>query len=145
MAPSAQPSVVGRWDNVMILQPGTPVQALTMEAGLTEGRLVSATGSSLRLQTPAGLVDLAAADVVRVDRLPETTSVREGLRGAATGAGLVGVLGLLVGQAPPARVFAAGAITGAYTGVQMHLAAPGRGTVYLAEGPIVPAPAGSRK
>jgi hypothetical protein len=142
--PVPTPLPTGRWDNVMMLRPGTPLQVLTLEAGLTEGRLIGATASRLRLETPGGSVDLPAIDVVRVDRLPETDSVREGLRGAATGVGAMGVLGLLVGRMPPARMFAAGAITGAYSGVQMHLAAPSRATVYLADRAVVPVPAPSR-
>jgi hypothetical protein len=45
--------------------------------------------------------------------------------------GVVGLLGLLVGKAPPARIFAAGAIAGADAGY--HSAMPGGAqTIYLA-------------
>jgi hypothetical protein len=58
------------------------------------------------------------------------------------------VAGLLAGQMPPARIVAAGAITGAYAGVQVHLAA-GPHTVYVADRVIAPKPldqeSGSRK
>lgn len=140
--PATPSPPVGRWDNVMILSAGTPVQVLTMEAGLSEGRMVAATGSVLRLGTPAGELSIAASDVVRVDRLPDNDSVRQALRGAATGTGAAGVLGLLFGRMPPARLFAAAAITGAYTGVQMHLATSGSATIYLADRNLVPTPAG---
>jgi hypothetical protein len=123
----------------MMLRTGTPVQVLTMEAGLTEGRLLSATGTRLSLQTAAGESVLTAADVVRVD-LVAASAVSQGLRGAATGAGAVGVLGLLAGRMPPARVFAAGAITGAYAAAQVQLLAPGPQTVYLVDRAIVPKP-----
>ena len=43
---------------------------------------------------------------LRVDRLgaPSTTVAKEGVKGAALGAGVVGVAGLMLGVAPPPRV-----------------------------------------
>lgn len=144
-APSPEPPPVGRWDNVMMLAAGTPVHVLTMDAGLTAGRMIRATGSVLHLETSSAEMRIDAADVIRVDRLPTMNGVRAGLRGAATGAGFVGVLGLLAGEAPPARTFAAGAITGAYTDVQLHRASPGRVTIYLSDRTIEPQPAGTSR
>jgi hypothetical protein len=77
-----------------------------------------------------------ATDVMRVDRLPELPSagfVRQGAKGAMVGAGAVGVPGLLVGHAPPPRVFLAGSVLGAYQQAQHSSMSAGPGTVYLSE------------
>lgn len=59
------------------------------------------------------------------------TTVRAA-RGAAYGAGAVGVLGLIAGRMPPPRLFLAGAIAGAAAGVPPHEMPAGPGTIYLA-------------
>jgi hypothetical protein len=75
---------------------------------------------------------------MRVDRLAGGTrsAVKDAARGAAFGAGVVGVLGLIAGHAPPARVFAAGAIIGAEQNVELGSLARGATTIYLAEGAV---------
>ena len=79
---------VGRWDNVMMLAVATPVQVLRMDGGIATGRVVAADNSTLRLQVASGEVELAAAEVMRVDRLEGAGSVvRDGAKGAAVGAG----------------------------------------------------------
>jgi hypothetical protein len=132
-APAA--SVVGRWDNVMLLPVGTPVQVLTFDGRKPEGQLTWADAATLRLQTASGEYAVAVEDVMRVDRLPLPASRDYGkaaARGAAAGAGVVGVLGLLVGQMPPARVFAAGAVMGAGATVQDASYLRGPVMIYLA-------------
>jgi hypothetical protein len=57
---------------------------------------------------------------------------RDAAKGAAVGAGAMGVLGLLVGAAPPARVVAAGAIASAYNSAETGRALRRTVTVYLA-------------
>jgi hypothetical protein len=129
---------IGRWDNVMMLAAGASVQVLRMDGGVASGRVVAADAISLRLQVAAGQVDLAAGDVMRVDRLEGGgTIVTDGAKGAAVGAGVVGVLGLIAGQVPPPRLFAAGGIAGAYHNVELGAAARGATTIYLAA--VVPA------
>ena len=124
---------VGRWDNVMMLAIGTPVQVLRMDGGMATGRVVAADNSTLRLQVASGEVELAAAEVMRVDRVEGAGSVvRDGAKGAAFGAGAVGVLGLVSGQVPPARLFAAGGIAGAYHNAELGISARGAATIYLA-------------
>lgn len=130
---------VGRWDNVMLTAVGTPLFVLMMDGGTATGEIVSSTIDRLRLHVAAGDVDLAAADIVRVDRLRGASRdlVKDGARGAAYGAAVVGVLGLIAGIVPPAHLFAAGGIIGANQSVQDSLAARGATMIYLARG-IVP-------
>jgi hypothetical protein len=133
MAPAPQPSPVGRWDNVMMLEAGTPIVVLQMDGTRTQGRFHSASPSILRLEAAEAAAQIAATDVVRVDRLPHfgQSARDETARGAAVGLGAVGVLGLLAGQAPPARYWAAGALVGGYAGAQAQMAAVGPGTIYV--------------
>ncbi len=128
-------SAVGRWDTVMLLPAGTPVQVLTFDGRKPAGDVTSVDGATLRLVTPSGEIALARADVMRVDRLPPPSSreYREAAgRGAAVGLGVVGIIGLIAGHMPPARVFAAGAITGAGSGIQDASCLRGAVTIYLA-------------
>ena len=132
------PSPVGRWDNVMLLPVATPVLALMTDGRQVGGNLIAANHAALRVRTVSGDVELPAADVMRVDRMPPPASrdyLEQGARGAAAGAAVVGVLGLIAGQLPPARLFAAGAIIGASGSVQAAAAGRGPATVYLAPRP----------
>jgi hypothetical protein len=140
--PAALP--IGRWDNVMMLGPGTPVQVLLMDGGIATGPTIAADSSMLRLRVASGEVELASEKILRVDRLEASGSVvRDGAKGAAFGAGFVGVLGLVAGQVPPARLFAAGGISGAYHNAELGAAARGAATIYLAPAvaPVAPAAA----
>lgn len=132
---------VGRWDNVMMTAVGTPLFVLLMNGNTASGEVVSATSDNLRLHVASGEVDLPAADVMRVDRVSGNRDVvKEGARRAAFGAGVVGVLGLIVGRVPPPRLFAAGAIIGAEQGVEASLLARSATTIYLARGVVPPGP-----
>ena len=126
---------VGRWDNVMMTTVGTPLLVLLMNGTTATGDVVAATSDSLRLRVASGEVDLAAADVMRVDRLTggARNVVKDGARGAALGAGFVGVLGLITGHVPPPRLFAAGGIIGAHQNIELAGVARGSSTIYLAE------------
>lgn len=134
---------VGRWDNVMMSAVGTPLMVLMMNGTTASGPIVSATSDTLRLRVASGEVDLAAADVMRVDRLSggAKNAVKNGARGAAFGAGVVGVLGLIAGHVPPPRLFAAGAIVGAEQNIELAGLERGATTIYLAES-AAPAVAG---
>jgi hypothetical protein len=126
----------------MMTAVGTRLFVLMMNGDTASGEIVAASDDNLRLHVAAGVVDLPASRVMRVDRM--TTGgdvVRNGARGAAFGAGVVGVLGLIAGHVPPARLFAAGGIIGADQNVQNSFAARGA-TIYLARGamPSHPAP-----
>lgn len=128
-------SPVGRWDNVMLTAAGTPLFVLMMNGDIANGEILSATHDNLRLHVAAGEVDLAASDVMRVDRVTNNRDlVKDGARGAAYGAGVVAVLGLIAGHVPPPRLFAAGGIIGGAQGVQDSLAARVATTIYLARG-----------
>lgn len=129
---------IGRWDNVMMSAVGTPLMVLTKTGTTASGTVVSATSDGLRLRVASGEVDLAAAEVMRVDRLAGGPRgvVKDGARGAAFGAGVVGVLGLIAGHMPPPRLFAAGAIVGAHQNIQLAGLAPGATTIYLAEAAV---------
>ncbi len=131
---------VGRWDNVMMSAVGTPLMVLMTNGTTASGTVVSATSDALRLRVASGEVDLAAAEVMRVDRLPggPRGMVKDGARGAAFGAGVLGVLGLVIGHVPPARLFAAGAIVGAHQNIQLAGLAPGPSTIYLAQAAVPP-------
>jgi hypothetical protein len=132
---------VGRWDNVMMTAVGTPLFVLMMNGDTANGEVVSATNESLRLHVAAGEVDLAAWNVMRVDRVATNRDVvKDGARGAAYGAAVVGVMGLIFGHVPPARLFAAGGIIGASQNVQDSLAMRGATTIYLARGVVPPGP-----
>ena len=124
-------TVAGRWDNVMMLPTGARIHVLQMDGARAEGDIVSATSNALRIIVAAGEIEIAADNVARIDRVAESERKRQTLSGAAHGVGVVGLLGLLVGKAPPARIFAAGAIAGADAGY--HSAMPGGAqTIYLA-------------
>lgn len=120
--PEAQAGpAVGRWDNVMLLPAGTPVQVLMFDGRKPGGEVSSADGDTLRIVTPSGQVELPRSDVMRVDRLPPPAAQDYGKAaglGAASGAAIAGVVGLLVGHMPPAHVVAASAMMGAGAGVQ---------------------------
>jgi hypothetical protein len=136
---------IGRWDNVMMSAVGTPLMVLMMNGPTASGTVVSATSAALRLRVASGEVDLAAAEVMRVDRLaggPHSV-VKDGARGAAFGAGVVGVLALIAGHMPPPRLFAAGAIVGAHQNIHLAGLAPGATTIYLAEAAVPPETAAS--
>jgi hypothetical protein len=138
------PLPIGRWDNVMMLGTGTSLQVLMMDGGIATGRMVAADSASLRLRVASGEVELASEEVMRIDRVDAAGSaVRDGAKGAAFGAGFVGVLGLMTGHVPPARVFAAGGIAGAYHNAQLGAVARGASTIYLAPAvaPVPPAAA----
>jgi hypothetical protein len=136
---------LGRWDNVMMTAVGTPLFVLMMNGDTASGEVVSATRDNLRLRVAAGEVDLLAPDVMRIDRVVSNRNVvRDGARGAAYGAAVVGVLGLIVGHVPPARLFAAGGIIGANQGVQDSLASRGATTIYLARSAVPSGPGPAR-
>ncbi len=124
---------IGRWDNVMMLALGSTVQVLRADGGVVTGSIVGASASSLRVRVASGDVDLPATDVMRVDRLksPGAGAVRDGAEGAAWGAGVVGVVGLIVGRMPPPRLFAAGAIIGANQSIQSGRLGPDAVTIYV--------------
>jgi hypothetical protein len=126
---------VGRWDNVMMLPVGAIVQVLLIDGSRPAGTIVSATVDRLRIHAAGGDVVLPSTDVMRIDRpaAPVRSAVRDGARGAAFGAGFVGVLGLISGRIPSPRLFLAGGIIGAEQHVELNRLAGGRATiVYLA-------------
>ena len=135
-APVAGPSlnlatVTGRWDNVMMLPAGARVVVLHMDGTQAEGDVVAASATSVTLAVASGRVEIAADAVARVDRLGATGRLRRSVSGAAHGAGAVGLIGLIAGTAPPARLFAAGAIAGAEAGAHAPVGS-GPQIVYLA-------------
>lgn len=137
-APANTPLPIGRWDNVMMLEVGTPLQVLTLDGIVTSGSYVAATGAMLRVRAGSTEREIEAAQVMRVDRLAGAgarSGVQAGTKGAALGAGVVGVLGLIVGRVPPPRLFLAGAIAGAAQGVQAAQWQRGSTMIYLA--PVV--------
>jgi hypothetical protein len=145
--PPYQPTVlpIGRWDNVMMLAAGTAVQVLRTDGGIATGHVVGADSTSLRLRVASGEVELASGDVMRIDRVGGVSSaVSDGAKGAALGAGAVGVLGLIAGHVPPARLFAAGAIAGGYQNVELGIASRRAATIYLAPAVAPARPAGAQ-
>jgi hypothetical protein len=136
--PMASP--VGRWDNVMMLPRGASIEVLTADGQRTTAGFVAATNTVLRLQSNAGEKEISAGEIMRVDRWyggPDgaRSTARDAAKGAAVGAGAMGVLGLLAGVAPPARVVAAGAIAGAYESAEAGRAQRHTVTIYLAPPP----------
>ena len=130
-APINVAGVTGRWDNVMMLPRNARIHVLRMDGARAEGEIVSASAAALKLIVAAGEVEIPADEVARVDHLSGSVRKSQALSGAAHGAGLVGFLGLLAGEMPPARLFAAGALAGGEAGY--HAGAPGGPrTVYLA-------------
>jgi hypothetical protein len=129
---------IGRWDNVMMTAVGTPLLVLLMNGTTVTGDVVAATSDSLRLRVASGEVELAAADVMRVNRLSggARNVGKDGARGAAFGAGVVGVMGLIAGHMPPPRLFAAGGIIGAQQNIELGGLARGSSTIYLAEAAV---------
>ena len=138
MPVTSQSAPIGRWDNVMMLPGGAALDVLTTDGQRRAGTFISATYTVVRVQLPdAREVQIAASDVVRIDRWlggPQgaSSATRDAAKGAAVGAGAVGVLGLLAGRLPPARVFAAGAIASAYQNEETARAYRHSVIVYLA-------------
>jgi hypothetical protein len=137
MVPQPPASPVGRWDNVMMLEAGTPLRVLRMDGSRADGRFHSASPAVLRLHAGDVALEISQADVVRVDRQAHVGDEAwgEAARGAAVGLGTVGVLGLIAGRTPPPRHWAAGAIIGGYGAAQAQVHAAGPGTIYLAPMP----------
>ena len=134
-APAALP--VGRWDNVMMLPSGAPIEVLTTDGRRTSAGFVSATNSDVRVQSASGELTIPAVSVMRIDRWlggPEGAQsvARDAARGAAVGAGAIGVMGLVVGRMPPVRTFAAGAVVGGYDNAQAGRALRRSIIIYLA-------------
>jgi hypothetical protein len=102
--PPAEAPPIGRWDHVMMLEPGTPLKILMMDGAVVTGRFVTANVAIVRLDS-GETTSLARVDVMRVDRLgtPRRLVAREAAKGAAVGAGVAGVAGLLLGVTPPRR------------------------------------------
>jgi hypothetical protein len=117
----------------MMLAPGSTVQVLTADGAVTTGAVAGASISSLRVRAASGDVDLPATDVMRVDRLkaPGAGPVSDGVKGAAWGAGIVAVTGLILGRVPPPRLLAAGAAIGANQSVQYGRMGFDSETIYL--------------
>lgn len=139
------PSPVGRWDNVMMLEAGTPLRVLTMDGDVATGHFVSANIGTMTVATGNREVIVGAGHVMRIDREAGSgkgSLRREAFKGAALGAGAAGVAGLLFGVTPPPRVIAAAGVIGAYQQGTVTAVMPGPGTVYLA--PSVVAPAGAQ-
>jgi hypothetical protein len=124
---------IGRWDNVMMLALESTVQVLMADGAVATGAVIGASTASLRIRVASGDIDVAAANVMRVDRLksPGAGAVRDGVEGAAWGAGVVGVAGLILGRMPPPRLFAAGAIIGANHSIQYGRLGADAVTVYV--------------
>ena len=124
-------AIVGRWDNIMMLPKDARLRVLRMDGSQAEGDVVGATIGAVRLLVASGEVHIPAGEVIRVDRVIPSNRRGQILSGVAHGVGLVGFIGLLAGDAPPARLYAAGAIAGAEAGI--HAAGPaGPQTIYLA-------------
>ncbi len=133
-APPVEPpiAVAGRWDNIMMLPPGTPLKVLTMDGVVTTGRMAIASARMLRLSAGQAEVNIAMPDVARIDRGSTTDQAGQTARGAVYGAAFVGWLGLLAGRVPPPRSFLAGAIGGASLAAGAAAVPAGPATLYLA-------------
>lgn len=123
--------VIGRWDNVMMLPPGSHVVVLLMDGTRAEGDIAAASATALKVTVAAGDVELPVDRVARVDRINDSTRLQRAVSGAVHGLGAVGLLGLLSGQLPPPRVFAGAGIAGADMGIHANRE-PGAETVYVA-------------
>lgn len=136
LTPSVNSGPVGRWSNVMMLPPGAEIAVVTDEGRLTLGSFMAATNAFVRMTSRSGEVEIPAGAVTRVDwtRGGRNTIARDALAGGALGVGAVGLLGLAGGHMPPARLFAAGAIFGAYESTQWdrQVNAQSTVTIYLA-------------
>ncbi len=133
---------VGRWDNVMMLPPGAQIAVVTNGGRLTLGNFMAATNAFVRIISRAGEVEIPAESVVWVDLTPgcRDTVRRDALVGGALGAGIVGLMGLAGGKAPLTRLFAAGAIFGAYESVLAGREVNARSsvTIYVAPSAVAP-------
>jgi hypothetical protein len=136
-------AVAGRWDNIMMLAPGTPLKVLTMDGVLTTGNMALASAKVLRLSAGQAEVTIAMEDVARIDRGSTTNQAGQTARGAVYGAAFVGWLGLLAGRMPPPRTFLAGAIGGASLAAGAAGVQAGPATLYLAPAIVQRPPAGT--
>ena len=119
----------------MMLPVGAIVQVLLIDGSRPAGTIVSAAVDRLRIHTAGGDVDLPSRDVMRIDRpvAPARSAVQNSVRGAAFGAGVVGVLGLISGRVPPRPVVLARGIIGGQQSVELNrLAGGGASIIYLA-------------
>lgn len=137
-----EPPVIGRWDNVVGIRPGTAVGIVVADGSVRTGTFIKAALRSLQLQVDGGTQELARADVLRVDVLADragTGTAGEIAAGAAKGAlGLGGVLMaipyLATGDVivPPARFWGLGAVVGGLDAAEKRRAQTGERTVYIA-------------
>ncbi|HVL68595.1 MAG TPA: hypothetical protein VM364_15135 [Vicinamibacterales bacterium] len=135
------PPVVGRWDNVVGIQPGTLLGVISADGTARTGRFAGAGLRWLRLHSDGAEIELPREDVLRVDVLPQADRVDEGevVKGAARGALALGGLMmavpyLLTGDVyvPPARFWATGAVVGAAGAIQEERFLKGGRTIYVA-------------
>ena len=135
---------IGRWDNVVGLPAGVVLGIVTANGDVHTGSFVKAGMQWLRVAGGRGDIELARADVMRVEILGHAAGginadavVGGAAKGAATVAGAMMLVPyLLTGDVwvPPARFWGLGAALGAAGAVQKgRLDAQSR-TVYLAPG-----------
>jgi hypothetical protein len=133
-------SVVGRWDNVVALNPTAPVGIVTADGTLRAGRFLRAGTSFVRILENGVEVDLPRGDVARLDLLKSAEGidsaavVRDAARGAAiTGGLMMAVPYLITGRVyvPPARLWVAGAVAGGAASYQQQRFARAERTVYI--------------
>ena len=124
------PLPVGRWDNVMRLERFATIDVLTADGAANVGPLVAADAKTVTVLIDGSPVQLAKADVIRVDLVALPGSVtgavaRRAARGALLGAGAVAlVTGVIGGPAwpPPGVAVRAGVAAGGLAGGQAAIA-----------------------
>jgi hypothetical protein len=140
MAP-VRVSPVGRWDAVMDLRPSMLVGVLTADGVAHTGRFTRAGLVWMRLYENGAEVEFARDEVVRVDLLRGQGSgavagnvAKSAAAGAIALAATEAFFGLALGGKlwmPRARTWAAGAATGAVSGLGYAFAGQSERTIYV--------------
>ncbi len=137
----APPSPVGRWDAVMILEPGSIVGLMTADGSTHTGRFVRAGADWIRIIEQGAEADVERLEVVRVDLLRRPAGAvfpKRVLGGALSGALVLAGMEMFVGSAfkgslhtPSVRTLAGGAAAGAAAGVVDGLMQQQQRTIYV--------------
>jgi hypothetical protein len=115
------PWPVGRWDNVMRLPPSSTIDVLSRSGTANVGNFASADAESVTLNVTGRQLRISRAEIVRIDLvdLPgseATVIARSAARGALVGAGVMTVMGAVLGGEywpPPGSFLRAGVAGGA--------------------------------
>lgn len=143
---SSPASVVGRWDNVVGLNPTAQVGIVLADGSHRTGRFLRAGMDFVRILENGIEIDLSRDDVARLDLLKNGAGIdgAEIARDAAVGAAVSGAMLMVVPylitgrvEVPPARWWAAGAVAGGAGSYEQQRFAHAARTLYVSPDLVV--------